>query len=57
METGKAVETLTLEELTEAAKFGNAAGSVCATKKGAIPALPDRTAIETCMANVPLLVL
>ncbi|MBO5252563.1 MAG: carbohydrate kinase [Clostridia bacterium] len=57
METEKPVSDLTLDELTDAAKFGNAAGSVCATKKGAIPALPDRAAIETCMTAVPLLVL
>ncbi len=57
METGKPVSALTLDELTDAAKFGNAAGSVCATKKGAIPALPDRAAIEACMTTVPLLVL
>lgn len=57
MESGKPVSALTLDELCAAAKFGNAAGSVCATKKGAIPALPDVKAIEDCMANVPLLVL
>ena len=57
LESGKPVSALTLDELCAAAKFGNAAGSVCATKKGAIPALPDVKAIEDCMANVPLLVL
>ena len=57
METGKPVAELTLDELCAAAKFGNAAGSVCATKKGAIPALPDYKSIEDCMGNTPLLIL
>lgn len=55
METGKPVAEVTAEELCEAADFANASGSVCATKKGAIPALPDRDAIETCRRTVPLL--
>mgnify|MGYP000753510102 CR=1 FL=1 len=42
-------------ELRDAADFANAAGSVCATKKGAIPALADRELIETCRASIPLL--
>jgi len=55
METGKPVSEITVGELREAADFGNAAGAVCATKKGAIPALPDREAIAACRAEVPLL--
>ena len=57
MESGKPVAELTLDELHAAAEYGNAAGSMCATKKGAIPALPDCVVIENCMANTPLLVL
>lgn len=57
METGKPVAAIALEELREAADFANASGSVCATKKGAIPALPDRDAIEACRETIPLLVL
>lgn len=57
METGKPVSEITVEELREAADFGNSAGAVCATKKGAIPALPDREAIAACKAETPLLVL
>ena len=57
METEKPVGELTLDELRAAAAYGNAAGSMCATKKGAIPALPDCAAIADCMANVPLLIL
>lgn len=57
METGKPVAAITLDELREAADFANASGSVCATKKGAIPALPGRDVIEACRKTVPLLVL
>ena len=46
---------MTAAELRAAADFANAAGSVCATKKGAIPALADRELIETCRASIPLL--
>ena len=56
MESGKPVAELTMDELRAAAEYGNASGSMCATKKGAIPALPDCAAIENCMATVPLLV-
>lgn len=57
METGKPVAAVTQAEFREAADFANASGSVCATKKGAIPALPDREAIEECRRTVPLLIL
>jgi len=33
---------LTVSDLTELARFGNAAGALCATRSGAIPALPRR---------------
>lgn len=55
METGKPVAEIAHAELLEAADFANASGSVCATKKGAIPALPDREAIMNCRDTVPLL--
>ena len=55
METGKPVSEINEAELRDAADFANAAGSVCATKKGAIPALADRELIETCRASIPLL--
>ena len=55
IEAGQAVSALSAETLCAAADFANAAGSVCATKKGAIPALPDRAAIEACMRSVPKL--
>lgn len=55
IEAGQPVSALSAETLCAAADFANAAGSVCATKKGAIPALPDRAAIEACMQSVPKL--
>lgn len=55
IEAGQPVSALSAETLCAAADFANAAGSVCATKKGAIPALPDRAAIEACMRSVPRL--
>lgn len=55
IEAVQPVSALSAETLCTAADFANAAGSVCATKKGAIPALPDRAAIEACMRSVPKL--
>ncbi len=52
METDQPLAALDADTLCDAADFANAAGSVCATKKGAIPALPDRTAIEACRRDV-----
>lgn len=56
MEADVPVSALSLDALREAADFANASGSVCATKKGAIPALPTREAIETCRATVQKLI-
>lgn len=42
-------EDLSTDELMELADFANAAGSLATTKKGAIPAMPDREAILGCM--------
>lgn len=55
--SGKRPQALTLTELTEFADFANAAGAVCATRPGGIPALPDTRAIEECRRKVPLLTL
>ena len=46
---------LSQEELADFVDFANAAGAVCATKTGAIPALPETEAIEECRKTVPLL--
>jgi len=45
-QSGKKIENLTLEELTEYARFGNAVASLCVEKKGAIPAMPKLSQVE-----------
>ncbi len=45
---GKAPAALSLEELASFADFANAAGSLCATRYGAIPAMPSPEEIEHC---------
>lgn len=53
VQSDKAPADLTKEELFDFVDFANAAGAVCATKIGAIPALPDTTTIENCRKTVP----
>ena len=55
VQSGKQPRDLTQEELSDFVDFANAAGSTCATKTGAIPALPTTQEIEACRKNVPLL--
>ncbi len=43
------------EQLGEFCRFANAAGSLCATRPGGIPALADREGILACMEEYPLL--
>lgn len=45
-QSDKRIDELTLEELAEYARFGNAAASICVEKKGAIPAMPKLTQVE-----------
>lgn len=47
------IDKNTLEEIID---FSNAAGALCATKKGAIPAMPSLEQVEACMKGVPELV-
>ncbi len=53
--SGRHPQDLTQAELAEFAAFANAAGALCATQPGAIPALPDAAAIAACRAATPLL--
>lgn len=55
VESGKKPCELTEEELTDFVDFANAAGAMCATRTGAIPAMADAAAIEECRKTVPLL--
>lgn len=50
-ESSKHILDVTLEELLEFTDFANACGSLCSTKKGAIPAMPDLEEIEDCRNN------
>lgn len=42
------------EKLKDAVLFGNAAGGLTATARGAIPAMPTEAEIEACMKEMPL---
>lgn len=55
VQSGKRPQELTEEELSEYVDFANAAGAVCASGIGAIPAIPHAEAIEECRRTVPLL--
>ncbi len=55
LELAKTPEELSGEEILSLMDFSNAAGSLATTRKGAIPAMPDRAAIQNCVATVPYL--
>ena len=50
-----ALEAITPEELEKMANFANAAGALCATKKGALSAMPTEEEVRQCMSSTPLL--
>lgn len=52
-----ALDALTQAQLEKIVTIANAAGSTCATQKGAIPAMPDWDALHACQQSVPLLLL
>ena len=49
---GKKLNELEKGEIEEMVDFGNAVGSLAATKKGGIPAMPSLKEVENCMRNV-----
>lgn len=53
--SGKRPAALTEAELSDFVDFANAAGAVCASRQGAISALPTAEDIEACRVAVPLL--
>ena len=55
LETEKAPWDLSREEITSLLQFSNAAGSLATTKYGAIPAMPTREQIHTCMETASYL--
>lgn len=46
LETKKAVDTLTLDELSNCVTYANAVASICVSKRGAIPAMPTKEEVE-----------
>lgn len=50
--TGNGFTQLGAAQFKKIADFANAAGAVCATRKGAIPAMPTLGEIEGCMAGL-----
>lgn len=48
----KPLEDIPNPEMIKLLTFANAAGALCATKHGAIPALPDKEEIRTCMKEI-----
>lgn len=49
------IETIKLDELKAMIDFSNAVGALCASKKGAISAMPSIEEVRHCMENIPLL--
>ncbi len=52
---GGTLESIAPEELAKMADFANAAGAVCATRKGALPAMPSEEEVLQCKTSTPLL--
>jgi fructokinase len=44
---------LDLKEIESMVNFSNAAGSLCTTERGAIPAIPTLEQVKYCMENIP----
>ena len=44
-----------LQQLQQAVRFGNAAGSLTTMKSGAIPAMPTQEEIEACLKTRKLM--
>lgn len=49
--------SFTIAQMDEIADYGNRAGSLVASRKGAIPSMPDREQMEACAHEVPKLVI
>lgn len=52
---GEPLSALKRETVEDILDFANAVGSMCATKKGAIPAMPSMEEVEACRKNTPRL--
>ena len=50
----KPLNALDIQDLKGLTMFSNAVGAVCASKRGAIPAMPSMEEVEICMNNTPM---
>lgn len=46
------LDAVTSKDAARIARFSNAAGALCATRRGAIPAMPERTEVEALLSGV-----
>ena len=51
-ESGKAPQDLTIDDAAAFTRFGNAVASLCVRTRGAIPAMPERDAVEALLAEI-----
>jgi fructokinase len=50
------LEDLGMDEIEEIADFASAAGSLCASRRGAIPGMPHLADVERCRREIPKLI-
>ena len=48
-ESGRTASEVTLDDAVGFASLGNAVASLCVRKRGAIPAMPERTEVEALL--------
>lgn len=53
LQYGKPLDKIGISQFINFADFANAAGALCASKTGSIPALPDINEIQYCLENIP----
>lgn len=51
-ESGKKPSEVTIDDAAGFTRFGNAVASLCVRKRGAIPAMPERAAVEALLAEL-----
>lgn len=54
---GKPLSHACRDDIEKILDFANAAGALCASKKGAIPAMPTVEEVQECMRNIPRLII
>ncbi|MDR3645080.1 MAG: PfkB family carbohydrate kinase, partial [Clostridia bacterium] len=53
----KPLEEISREEMERIVDFANAAGALCASKRGGIPAMPTCEEVANCLLHVPKLII